>query len=166
MTVTQSDSDTSLILETHLSITSATTFMDMTITTDAAHPDLEPCLIYNSCNFCENDNCFPHIDNYLKNGTRLQPINRYSSSLVYECGLARGFVVPGSNITILDVRMDCKWDPKWETTSPTSSVPECDCESIVLQHLFKVTNKCPSVQGLLALNRQSRQITQILRGLM
>ena len=134
MTVTKPDSDTSLILEAHLSITSATTFMDMTIITDAAHPDLEPCLIYNSCNFCENDNCGSHIDNYLKNGTRLQQINRYSSHLVYECGLARGFVMSGMNLTVESIEMECEWDPRWISSdgSDGSTVPECACKWKIL----------------------------------
>ena len=126
LTVTRSTSDTSLILETHLSITSATTFLDMIVTTDAANPNLEPCLIYNSCNYCENDKCHSHIENYLKNGTRLQPINRYNSHLVYECGLARGFVLTGFDLVATSISMTCDWDPKWV---PTSTVPECACKS-------------------------------------
>ena len=126
LNVARSDSDTSLILETRLSITSATTFLDMIVTTDAANPSLEPCLIYNSCNYCENDKCRSHIENYLKNGTRLQPINRYSSHLVYECGLARGFVMSGFNLTAQSIEMTCDWDPRW---TPTSIIPECACKS-------------------------------------
>lgn len=127
LTVTKPTSDTSLLLETRLSITSATTFLDMIVTTNAADPDLEPCLIYNSCGFCENDNCRPHIENFLKNGTRLQTINRYSAHLVYECGLARGFVLTDYNIRATSIEMKCDWDPKW---TPTSTIPECECKFI------------------------------------
>ena len=97
----------------------------MTITTDAASPNLEPCLIYNSCDFCENNNCNPHVQNYLKNGTRLQGINRYSAHLEYECGLAKEFVSSGVS-TSQSISMTCDWSPQW---TPTSTIPECKCKS-------------------------------------
>lgn len=131
ITVTQSTSDTSLILDTTLSITSATTFIDMTITTDAGNPDLEPCLIYNSCNYCENDNCRPQVENFLKNGTRLQTINRFSAHLEYECGLAKKFVI-SDTMTAQDISMTCEWYPQW---TPTATIPECACKSIGPQDL-------------------------------
>ena len=126
LTVTNSTSDTSLILETQLSITSATSFIDMTVITDAANANLEPCLIYNSCNFCENDNCNPHVQNYLKNGTRLQSINRYSAHLEYECGLAMEFVSSGAS-TSQAISMTCDWSSQW---TPTSTIPACKCKMI------------------------------------
>ena len=136
LTVNQSTSDTSLILETKLSITSSTTFIDMSITTDATTPNLEPCLIYNSCNFCENDDCNPQVDNFLKNGTRLQDINRYSAHLEYECGLAKEFSSDSSSTP--SISMKCGWEPPVWT--PQSTIPECVCKFMfpcVLNHITK-----------------------------
>ena len=128
LTVSQSTSDTSLILEMQLSITSADNFIDMTVTTDSANENLEPCLIHNSCNFCEIGRCNSHVQNYLKNGTGLQSINKYSAHLEYECGLAKEFVSSG-NSTSQSISMTCDWgapDPQW---TPVSTVPDCECES-------------------------------------
>ncbi len=69
--VNKTTSDTTLILEADLATASAANFFDMTVTTPAA--DQDPCLIYNSCEYCDDDaSCKAVKDNFEANATLLQ----------------------------------------------------------------------------------------------
>ncbi len=133
----QSLSNTSLIVETQLATTASDNFFSMKVVSPSADP--EPCLIHSTCNYCETGKCDDHRSSYTTNGTSLQEINKYKSSLEYFCGLGMEFRYGGATKT--SHKMICEWDGKWY---PTGTLDTCICEReyvFIISCLFVPTIK-------------------------
>ncbi len=134
--VTPTHSDTSLLLQTTLSTTISANFLDMVITTTPVD-DQEPCLIYQSCAYCDAtaaaddaDSCDSSSAFMLANATLLQTVTRHKARLQYKCGLGREFKdLSSSTGTSPTTEMTCEWDPKW---TPTDTLKEWKCERTLL----------------------------------
>ncbi len=125
MTLTDTASSTSLVLEAVLDNLDTDTFFDMEVTTQPG--DQEPCLIHNSCNYCETDKCDGFRSLYERNGTAVQNEIRYGTDLEYRCGLGMAFKINGTygNETEEAQEMRCLWDGRW---TPSSNLSECICK--------------------------------------
>ncbi len=133
MQVTKPSSDTSIIIETQLSPTVSSNFLDMAVHTPLG--EQEPCLIYNSCGYCQaaDGTCADKKAGFEKNTTLLQNTTRFGATVDYECSLGKEFKSLGGG-TQSKTSMTCQWDGTW---SPTDELQDCKCEC-QLKKLFSM----------------------------
>jgi hypothetical protein len=114
--ISDTPSDTSLLLETTLASQSLHNNFEIIITSNIS--DYEPCLIQSMCENCslEDGSCTVHRNAFVSGPYRVSQTTQFGSSLEYRCSLGKEFrlirgggIVPSHNVT-------CDWNEMWTPT--------------------------------------------------